>query len=118
MDKALPDAWKAAAIVATSVSNEAALHGLTQAESEIIKVRVSQLNECVFGLDLHSRQPQSWECRSRSWTCCLRGGKRPCPAIRDISSPYAQANRTHLSNKFCATQSSAISCRLAFFLAG
>jgi AhpD family alkylhydroperoxidase len=29
---------------------------LTLAESEIIKVRVSQLNGCVFCLDLHSRQ--------------------------------------------------------------
>jgi len=56
MDKALPDAWKAATAFAAAVSNETTQHGLTLAESEIIKVRVSQLNECVFCLDLHSRQ--------------------------------------------------------------
>lgn len=56
MDKALPEVWKAATTFATAVSNETALRGLTLAESEIVKVRVSQLNECVFCLDLHSRQ--------------------------------------------------------------
>lgn len=56
MDKALPDVWKAATTFATAVSTETARHGLTLAESEIIKVRVSQLNGCVFCLDLHSRQ--------------------------------------------------------------
>ena len=30
--------------------------GLSSAEGEIIKIRVSQLNGCVFCLDLHSRQ--------------------------------------------------------------
>ena len=56
MDKALPDAWKAAGAFAAVVSKETAKHGLTLAESEIVKVRVSQLNGCVFCLDLHSRQ--------------------------------------------------------------
>ncbi|MFL0388148.1 carboxymuconolactone decarboxylase family protein [Curtobacterium sp. MCLR17_007] len=55
MDKALPDAWKAAGEFATAISSATA-SGLTLAESEIIKVRVSQLNGCVFCLDLHSRQ--------------------------------------------------------------
>ena len=56
MDKALPEAWKAAGAFAAAVSKETTKHGLTLAESEIIKVRVSQLNGCVFCLDLHSRQ--------------------------------------------------------------
>ena len=56
MDKALPGAWKAAGAFAAAVSSETALHGLAPAESEIIKVRVSQLNECVFCLDLHSQR--------------------------------------------------------------
>lgn len=56
MDKALHDAWKAAGVFAAAISQETTAHGLTPAESEIIKVRVSQLNACVFCLDLHSRQ--------------------------------------------------------------
>lgn len=56
LDKALPEAWTAASAFAAVVSQQTALHGLTPAESEIVKVRVSQLNECVFCLDLHSRQ--------------------------------------------------------------
>lgn len=56
MDKALHDAWKASGVFAAAISHETTTHGLTPAESEIIKVRVSQLNACVFCLDLHSRQ--------------------------------------------------------------
>lgn len=56
MDKALPDAWTAATTFAAAISRETTRHGLTLAEIELIKVRVSQLNECVFCLDLHSRQ--------------------------------------------------------------
>lgn len=56
MDKGLPDVWGAAMALATTVSKGAARSGLTLAESELIKVRISQLNWCVFCLDLHSRQ--------------------------------------------------------------
>lgn len=56
LDKALHDAWKAAGVFAAAISRETTAHGLTPAESELIKVRVSQLNACVFCLDLHSRQ--------------------------------------------------------------
>ena len=56
MDKAFPDAWKASEAFASAVSAEAERHGVTLAESEIIKVRISQLNQCLFCLDLHSRQ--------------------------------------------------------------
>lgn len=52
MDKASPDAWTAAA----AISRETTRDGLTLAKSELIKARVSQLNECVFCLDLRSRQ--------------------------------------------------------------
>lgn len=56
MDKAVPEAWEAASMLATAVSESASRRGLTPAESELIKVRASQLNGCVFCLDLHSRQ--------------------------------------------------------------
>ena len=56
MDKGFPDAWKAATIFAAAIAEETTRRGLTPAESELIKVRVSQLNGCVFCLDLHSRQ--------------------------------------------------------------
>lgn len=56
MDKGLPDAWKAATTFAAAIAEETTRLGLTVAESELIKVRVSQLNGCVFCLDLHSRQ--------------------------------------------------------------
>jgi len=56
LDKALPEAWTAASAFAAAVSQQTTLRGLTPAESEMVKVRVSQLNECVFCLDLHSRQ--------------------------------------------------------------
>ena len=55
MDKAVPEAWEAASAFAT-VSEAASQRGLSPAESELIKVRASQLNGCVFCLDLHSRQ--------------------------------------------------------------
>jgi len=56
LDKALPGIWKAAAAFAAAVSAETAQHGLTPAEAELIKVRASQINRCVFCLDLHSRE--------------------------------------------------------------
>jgi AhpD family alkylhydroperoxidase len=56
MDKALPEAWKAATAFASAVASETTRQGLTPEESELIKIRVSQLNGCVFCLDLHSRQ--------------------------------------------------------------
>ena len=56
MDKAVPEAWEAASAFATAVSEAASQRGLSPAESELIKVRASQMNGCVFCLDLHSRQ--------------------------------------------------------------
>ena len=56
LDKAVPEAWKAAGALARTVSEQALQRGLTAAGSELIKLRVSQLNGCLFCLDLHSRQ--------------------------------------------------------------
>lgn len=56
LDKAAPDAWKAAQSLVTAVTKTAEAAGLTKAESEYIKLRASQINGCAFCLDLHSRQ--------------------------------------------------------------
>jgi AhpD family alkylhydroperoxidase len=56
LDKVLPEAWKAATAYGTAVSDEALRHGLAPTESELIKLRISQLNGCLSCLDLHSRQ--------------------------------------------------------------
>lgn len=56
LDKTLPEAWKAATAYGTVVSDEAHRQGLARTETELIKLRVSQLNGCLFCLDLHSRQ--------------------------------------------------------------
>lgn len=59
LDKALPEAWQAAESLVAAVSQSAEARGLTRAESELIKLRASQLNECAFCLDLHSRQARA-----------------------------------------------------------
>ena len=56
MDKVMPEAWKAAGTFATSVGEEALRQGLTPQEMELIKLRASQMNGCVYCLDLHSRK--------------------------------------------------------------
>jgi len=56
LDKAGPSAWKAAQDLVTAVSKTSQAAGLTTAESELIKLRASQINGCAFCLDLHSRQ--------------------------------------------------------------
>ncbi|MDQ4212905.1 carboxymuconolactone decarboxylase family protein [Microbacterium capsulatum] len=56
LDKAVPEAWKAASAYSEAVKEAAALHGLSIAETEYIKVRASQINGCAFCLDLHSRE--------------------------------------------------------------
>lgn len=56
LDKAMPEAWKAASQLSATVKAESLAAGLTTQESELIKVRVSQLNGCAFCLDLHSRE--------------------------------------------------------------
>lgn len=56
LDKALPEAWTAAGAFSAAVAEQAARQGLTAVESELIKLRSSQLNGCLFCLELHSRQ--------------------------------------------------------------
>lgn len=56
IDKAMPEAWKAAQVFSGSIREAAAQRGLSSHESELIKVRASQLNGCAFCLDLHARQ--------------------------------------------------------------
>lgn len=55
LDKSDPGAWKSASAFATVVSEHALKRGLTAADNELIKLRVSQLNGCLACLDLHSR---------------------------------------------------------------
>lgn len=56
LDKAAPEAWKAAGKFSEAVKRAAAESGLELRLAELIKVRASQLNGCAFCLDLHSRE--------------------------------------------------------------
>lgn len=56
MDKLMPNAWRSATKFSTVVRDVADAAGISAEESELIKVRASQLNGCAFCLDLHSRQ--------------------------------------------------------------
>ena len=56
MDRIAPQAWADAQRFSAAVRSAAAQLGLAAQEAELIKVRASQLNGCVFCLDLHSRQ--------------------------------------------------------------
>ena len=59
LDKAAPDVWKAASAYSAAVTAEATKRGLTEQETEFIKVRASELNGCAFCLDLHSREARA-----------------------------------------------------------
>ena len=54
MDKNAPKVWRDAQALSASVRTYAAAGGLSEQESELIKVRVSQINACSFCLNLHS----------------------------------------------------------------
>ena len=56
LDKLAPEAWKDAQRFSATVRDYGVQHGITAQESELIKVRASQLNGCAFCLDLHSRE--------------------------------------------------------------
>lgn len=56
LDKMMPDPWQAALAFSAAVREGAAQRGLAAQESELIKVRASQINGCAFCLDLHSRE--------------------------------------------------------------
>jgi AhpD family alkylhydroperoxidase len=59
LDKAVPDGWRAALAYSSAVVRAAAEHGLETQETELIKVRTSQLNGCGYCLDLHSREARA-----------------------------------------------------------
>lgn len=56
LDKIAPDVWKDAQKLSLAVGAFALQHGLNSQELELIKVRASQLNGCVYCLDLHTRE--------------------------------------------------------------
>ncbi|MEV7800046.1 carboxymuconolactone decarboxylase family protein [Microbacterium foliorum] len=56
VDKVMPDAWAAAVAFSAAIREAAAQRGLAAQESELIKVRASQINACAFCLDLHCRE--------------------------------------------------------------
>lgn len=56
LDKVMPEVWQAALAFSSAVREGAARRGLAAQESELIKVRASQINGCAFCLDLHSRE--------------------------------------------------------------
>ncbi len=56
LDKSMPEAWQAARAWLAVVAETALARGLTAQETELIKVRASQLNACAYCLDLHSRE--------------------------------------------------------------
>jgi AhpD family alkylhydroperoxidase len=56
LDKAQPEVWQAARAWSAVAAEAALAQGLTARETELIKVRASQLNACSYCLDLHSRE--------------------------------------------------------------
>lgn len=56
LDKQAPDVWQAASAYAKAAGRAAIERGLSRQETELAKVRVSQLNGCAFCLDLHARE--------------------------------------------------------------
>lgn len=56
LDKVMPDAWQAASTFSAAIREAAQQRGLTSQESELIKMRASQINQCAFCMDLHSRE--------------------------------------------------------------
>jgi len=59
LDKSAPDVWKAMQAYSKAVAAQAASGGVSVAETELIKMRASQLNGCAFCLDLHSRESRT-----------------------------------------------------------
>lgn len=56
LDKAMPEAWRAAKAYVEEIRTAAVARGLSEQEIEIVNVRCSQLNGCASCLDLHSRK--------------------------------------------------------------
>ncbi|NEK47095.1 carboxymuconolactone decarboxylase family protein, partial [Rhizobium leguminosarum] len=56
LDKAVPEAWHAVGPLASAARDAAEQAGLDRQLVELVNLRVSQLNGCVFCLDRHTRQ--------------------------------------------------------------
>ncbi|WP_024874429.1 carboxymuconolactone decarboxylase family protein [Saccharomonospora piscinae] len=56
LDKVMPEAWRAASAFSAAIREATSRRGLSAQESELIKLRASQLNGCAFCLDLHARE--------------------------------------------------------------
>lgn len=56
LDQAMPEVWEAAQALSRTISEAVPARGLSLEESELIKVRASQINGCAYCLDLHSRE--------------------------------------------------------------
>lgn len=59
LDKSAPDVWKAIGAFSSTVKQHADSSGLSEQESEFIKLRASQINACAFCLDVHSRESRA-----------------------------------------------------------
>lgn len=56
LDRHSPEIWKELGKLSVLVKQNSRDHGLSDQEAELIKVRASQINNCAFCLDLHSRE--------------------------------------------------------------
>lgn len=56
LDKANPELWKSIGAFATQISQSAQAAGVSVRLSELINLRVSQINGCSYCLDLHIRK--------------------------------------------------------------
>ncbi|MDY5132412.1 carboxymuconolactone decarboxylase family protein [Actinotignum urinale] len=54
LDKISPDTFKALLALSANVTSEAIAAGLTPEETELIKVRASQINACAYCLNVHT----------------------------------------------------------------
>jgi hypothetical protein len=80
LDKTLPEAGKAPTAYATVVSKEALRQGPACTESELIKLRVSQLNGCLSVLIYIAGRAGMPASHSRSSSCYRRSETRPSSA--------------------------------------
>ncbi|CAM3435505.1 carboxymuconolactone decarboxylase family protein [Occultella aeris] len=56
LDKVMPEAWQAAEAFSSAIRAAVLERGLSIQESELIKLRTSQINACAFCVDLHARE--------------------------------------------------------------
>lgn len=95
LDKIAPGVWKDAQKFSLAVGAFALEHGLSPQELELIKVRVSQLNGCLYCLDLHTREARQVGVSQQSLDLL--------PAWRD-SELYAEREAAVLAIAEAATQ--------------